>query len=168
MAISTFEMLFPTVTVHTAFFLLPSAANAVILTVPSFTPFTTPLLDTVATFLFELFHATALNDPFLGAVTLAFNFSVEPIPTTVLFLFKVTFLTAFFTTLMVIDFFFLLFFLEITVTFVAPTFLPFTTPFFDTVATLLFDTLYLTALLAFLFGLTLTTVDNLTDLPFAT
>lgn len=131
---------FHTATVHVAFFLLPSRAVTVTLAVPSPTALTTPLFETLTTFSFDDVHFTALYD-FLGAFTLALNFSEAPTARSRFFLLSVTFLTAFFTTLTLMLAVFFLFFTDTTLIVVVPTFLPFTIPFLDTVAT--FALLYL-------------------------
>ena len=70
----TFDTFFgTTVIVALAYFLLPSFAVAVIVTFPTFLAVTFPFDDTVATFVFELFHVTLLLVAFFG---LAVAFSV--------------------------------------------------------------------------------------------
>ncbi len=157
----------PIVTLHVAFLPLPSAALAVIVAVPSFTPLTTPLEVTEAIFLLEEDHAILLLTFFFG-VTLAVSFFVAPTARVAFLVLMVTFLTAaFFTTTLIVAFF-LLFFLDVTVIFVLPAFTPFTSPLLFTVAIFLFDDLYVTFLLAFLFGVTFTVAVSLIFFPLAT
>ena len=126
----------PTVTLHVAFLPLPSAALAVMVALPSFTPFTSPLEDTVAIFLLEVDQAILLLTFFVGD-TFAFSVFLPPTASAAVLAFNVTFLTAaFFTTTFTVAFFFG-FFLEATVIFVFPAFTPLTMPLEDTVAILL-------------------------------
>lgn len=60
-----------------AFLLVPSRDRTVIVTVPFFFPFTTPLEDTVATLVLLDLHTTLLF-ALLDAVTFAFSFRVFP------------------------------------------------------------------------------------------
>ena len=67
----------PTVTLQLA--LSPVAFEVqVIVAVPAFTPFTLPLVDTVAIFVFELFQVTLLSSNVEG-YTVAFSVSVLPV-----------------------------------------------------------------------------------------
>ncbi|CDD34553.1 unknown [Roseburia sp. CAG:309] len=157
----------PTFTVQVAFLLLPSVDFTVILAVPSALPVTTPLEETLATFLLLDVQATFLLTFLLG-LTFAFNVSFPPTEREAVFLLSVTFLIAAFLTTTRIVAFFLLFFLDTTVIFVFPGFTPFTFPFPLTVAIFLFADLNLTFLFAFLFGDTLTVAVSETFFPFAT
>jgi hypothetical protein len=135
--------------------------------VPSPTPFTTPLDVTVATFLLEVFQTTFLLTFFLGVIV-AFRDFLDPTARLKFPVFNLTFLTAAFLTTTFTTAFFFLFFLETTVILALPAFTPLMYPLEDTVATFLLEVLYVTFLLPFLFGLTVTVVVILTFLPFAT
>jgi len=98
------EAAFFTVILQVAFLPDPSFAVAVIVTVPSFFAFTTPLLVTVATFLLDDFHTTALLLAFFG-VTVAFKVCFLPI--VIVDLFSFTLVTGVPTVTVIVHFFFL-------------------------------------------------------------
>ena len=100
------EAAFFTVILQVAFLPEPSFAVAVIVTVPAFFAFTTPLLVTVATFLLDDFHTTALLLAFFG-VTVAFKVCFLPIVIVDLVLFSFTLVTGVPTVTVTVHFFFL-------------------------------------------------------------
>ncbi|GFI29713.1 hypothetical protein IMSAGC013_01100 [Lachnospiraceae bacterium] len=153
-------------TLQDAFFPVPSAAFAVMTAVPVPTPFTVPLLLTVAIFLFEVVHTTSLLPPALVS-TEAFSFNVLPFAMEAEVLSSFTLVTLPLTTFTVTTAFFFLFFEELTVIFAVPAFLPVITPLAVTDAIFGFELLYFTFLLADLSGETVTVVFRVAFLPFA-
>jgi len=122
----------PTVILQVAFFPLPSFAFTVIVAVPFPTVFTTPLEDTVATFLLLELQVTALLLALLGA-TAAFKVRELPFLRVADVLFSFMLFTGCLTVTLQVSFLFFPYFAVITA---VPFFLAFTMPFEDTVATL--------------------------------
>ena len=117
-----------TVTLHEAFFLLPSFAVAVITADPAFFAVTTPFEFTVTTALLLLFHENFLLEAFDGE-TAAFKVYDFPVFRLILFLFSLILdtLTAFFAAFTVtVQVYFFLF--TVAVIFALPAFLPVTFP----------------------------------------
>ena len=98
--------MFFTVILQVAFLPEPSFAVAVIVTVPAFFAFTTPLPDTVATFVLDDFHTTALLLAFFG-VTVAFKVCFLPTVMVDFVLFSFTLVTGVPTVTVIVHFFFL-------------------------------------------------------------
>lgn len=146
-----------------AFFLLPSFAVAVIVTVPFFLAVTLPLELTVAIFLLEDFHVTFVLSAVAG-VTLAFKVwlfftFMDLLPVIATFVTLTLFLLAF----RVIFALFLLPSFAVAVIVAFPAFLTFTLPLLFTVATFVLLDFQVTFLFAASFGVTV--VLKLYDLP---
>ena len=125
-----------TVTLHVVDRYLPllffCVAFTVIVAVPVFLAVTFPLLLTVATALLLLVHFTGQYTP--AGFTAAFSVFVFPTTTVALTALTLTLLGFKFLTVILPTFFTFLFFLDVTVMFTFPAFLPVTTPLEDTVA----------------------------------
>ena len=121
-----------TVILQDAFFWLPSFAFAVITAVPVPTVVTTPVEETVATFLLLLVQLTVLLLAFLGR-TVAFRVILFPVVSTTELLFSCTLVTGCFTVTLQASFFFPYFAVIVAVPFLTAL----TLPFLETVATFL-------------------------------
>ena len=156
-----------TVTLQVAFLPDPSAAVAVIVAVPAFTPFTTPFALTVAILLLLVVQTTLLLLGFFG-LKAAFKVSLPPISMLAFVLLSFTLVTGVPTVTAIVTFFFLSA-LDVIVTLAVPAFFAATTtlePETFAVAIFLFED-FAVNLVDTDFFETATFTFSLADLPFA-